>query len=124
MAHTCDAETTIEDLKQAVLKFAQERDWLQFHTPKNLSMAIAKEAAELMEHFLWAESAASTQVVQEPKKRGKIEEELADVMILLLQFANVTGIDLATAYASKLAENNRKYPIEKARGNAAKYTDL
>lgn len=119
-----DAATTIEELRARVLAFARERDWEQFHSPKNLSMALAAEAGELMEHFLWAESKASADVVRDPRKRTKIEDELADVVIYALEFANISGIDVARAIESKLAQNAAKYPVEKARGRADKYTEL
>jgi NTP pyrophosphatase (non-canonical NTP hydrolase) len=77
-----------------------------------------------MEHFLWAESRDSAAVLSDPKKRGKIEDELADVVIYALEFANIGGIDLAKAIEAKLAQNAAKYPVEKARGNSAKYTEL
>jgi len=107
-----------------VLAFARERDWEQFHTPKNLSMALAAEAAELMENFLWMTPEDSLQAVNEPGRRTNVENELADVVIYALQFANRTGIDLATAITEKMAQNARKYPVEKARGRSEKYTEL
>ncbi len=119
-----DASTTIADLKAVVLAFAQERDWEQFHAPKNLSMALAAEAAELMEHFLWATPEASRQVADDPAKRARIAEELADVVIYALEFANATGLDVAAAIREKMAANAKKYPVEKARGRADKYTEL
>jgi len=109
-----DATTTIAELKTRVLAFAREREWEQFHSPKNLSMALAAEAGELMEHFLWADAAASRAHCQEPERRRKIEEEIA----------NVTGVDLAAAIETKLAANAQKYPVEKARGRSEKYTEL
>ncbi len=118
-----DAEATLEALKARVLAFAEERDWLQFHSPKNLSMAIAAESAELMEHFLWADSEGSRKLA-EGDKRAKIEEELADVIIYAIEFANVTGIDLQDAILAKMEQNARKYPVEKARGRSDKYTEL
>ncbi len=124
MPPSTDATATLADLKQRVLAFARERDWEQFHSPKNLSMALAAEAAELMEHFLWAEPAASQVRAAEPARRRDIEDELADVVIYALEFANVTGIDLAAAIDAKLAANAKKYPVEKARGRADKYTEL
>jgi len=124
MPPATDAATTLADLKQRVLAFARERDWEQFHSPKNLSMALAAEAAELMEHFLWAEPAASQERAAEPARRRDIEDELADVVIYALEFANVTSIDLAAAIDAKLAANAEKYPVEKARGRADKYTEL
>lgn len=119
-----DATTTVAEMRARVLAFARERDWEQFHSPKNLSMALAAEAGELMEHFLWCESQASNDEVRDARKRLKIEEEVADVVIYALEFANIAGIDLAAAIEAKLAANARKYPVEKARGRADKYTEL
>lgn len=119
-----DATTTVGELRERVLAFAREREWEQFHSPKNLSMALAAEAGELMEHFLWAESRDSAAVLADPRKRGKIEDEIADVVIYALEFANIGGIDLARAIEAKLAQNAAKYPVEKARGSAKKYTEL
>lgn len=119
-----DATATVAELRERVLAFAREREWEQFHSPKNLSMALAAEAGELMEHFLWAESRDSAAVLADPKKRGKIEDELADVVIYALEFANIGKIDLARAIEAKLAQNAAKYPVEKARGRSAKYTEL
>jgi len=119
-----DAATTIADLKRVVLEFARQREWEQFHSPKNLSMALAAEAAELMEHFLWSTPEASHTTAAEPAKRAKIAEELADVVIYALEFANITGLDLAAAIDAKMAANAQKYPVEKARGRADKYTEL
>lgn len=119
-----DDTTTLAAIRERVLAFARERDWVQFHSPKNLSMALAAEAGELMEHFLWSESSASQAVVADPAKRQKIADELADVVIYALEFANITGLDVAAAIEAKLAQNAAKYPVEKARGNAKKYTEL
>jgi dCTP diphosphatase len=119
-----DKTTTIGELRERVLAFARERDWEQFHSPKNLSMALAAEAGELMEHFLWAESKASADTARDPKKRTDIEDELADVVIYALEFANIAGIDLAAAIDAKLGKNAKKYPVEKAKGRSEKYTEL
>ncbi len=119
-----DTTTTLAELKSRVLAFARERDWEQFHAPKNLSMALAAEAAELMEHFLWVTPEGSRTVAQDAAKRQKISEELADVVIYALEFANVTGLDIAAAIEQKMAANARKYPVEKSRGRADKYTEL
>ena len=124
MPALADATTTIAVLKDHVLAFTRDRDWEQFHSPKNLSMALAAEAGELMEHFLWADSAGSQERCRETARRQRIEEEIADVVIYALEFANVTGIDLAAAIEAKLAANARKYPVEKARGRSDKYTEL
>lgn len=124
MKSMTDAETTVAELRGRVLAFVQERDWEQFHSPKNLSMALAAESGELMEHFLWAESKDSLAVARDPKKRPKIEDEIADVVIYALEFANICGIDLAAAIAAKLGKNAVKYPVEKSRGRSDKYTEL
>jgi dCTP diphosphatase len=124
MADLTDSATTVSELKSRVLAFARERDWEQFHSPKNLSMALAAESGELMEHFLWSSPAQSTTIATDPAKRQKIAEELADVVIYALEFANVTGLDVAAAIEAKMAANAQKYPVEKARGKSAKYTEL
>lgn len=124
MAALADSTTTISDLKARVLAFARERDWEQFHSPKNLSMAIAAESGELMEHFLWATGEQSQVIAHDPAKRARIADELADVVIYAIEFANITGLDLAAAIEAKMGANAKKYPIEKARGRSDKYTEL
>ena len=119
-----DADTPLQQIKDRVLAFAAERDWEQFHSPKNLSMAIAGEAAELMEHFLWQSPEQSHVDLQASALRTKVEEELADVFIYAIEFANVAGIDIAAAIQKKMQRNAEKYPVEKARGRSDKYTDL
>ncbi|HXN35654.1 MAG TPA: nucleotide pyrophosphohydrolase [Opitutaceae bacterium] len=119
-----DSATTVSELKNRVLAFARERDWEQFHAPKNLSMALAAEAGELMEHFLWATPEESRAVARDPAGRGRIGEELADIVIYALEFANATGLDVAACIESKIEANARKYPVAKARGRSAKYTEL
>jgi NTP pyrophosphatase (non-canonical NTP hydrolase) len=124
MAAPTDSTVTIAQLKARVLAFVRERDWEQFHTPKNLSMALAAEAGELMEHFLWATPEQSRDIAAGPAKSARVAEELADVVIYALEFANATGIDVAAAVDLKMAANAKKYPVEKARGRSDKYTDL
>jgi len=119
-----DAETPLQEIKERVLAFAKARDWEQFHSPKNLSMAIAGEAAELMEHFLWQSPEQSRTDVEVEALRAKVEEELADVFIFAVEFANVTGIDIAAIIEKKMKRNGEKYPVEKARGRSDKYTEL
>ncbi len=119
-----DADTCLQEIKDRVLAFAKEREWEQFHSPKNLSMAISAEAAELMEHFLWQSPEQSHTDVEAANLRAKVEEELADVLIFAIEFANVTGIDIAAIIEAKMKRNAEKYPVEKARGNSAKYTEL
>lgn len=117
---TGDSETTLLELKEAVLEFVRERDWERFHSPKNLSMALAAEAAELMEHFLWESPEAS----HERAEREAVADELADILVYAIEFANIAGIDISTAIRAKMAKNAEKYPVEKARGNSRKYTEF
>jgi dCTP diphosphatase len=119
-----DATTTVTQIRSRLLEFVRERDWEQFHSPKNLSMALAAEAGELMEHFLWSTPEESRTRAQDPARRAKIAEELADVVIYALQFANATGMDVAAAIDAKIEANAGKYPVAKARGRADKYTEL
>ena len=107
-----DAATTVGSLKDAVRAFADERDWEKFHTPKNLSMAIAAEVAELMEHFLWLTGVESQQACDDPAKRDAIADELADVTVLVLNFSLRSGIDLSDAVRRKMAKNAVKYPVK------------
>lgn len=117
-----DATTTVESLKNDMKKFVEDREWQQFHTPKNLSMALASEAAEVMDLFLWCESAASYEELE--KRRQEVEDEIADVAVLLLAFCVRHNIDLSKAIAHKRIEAARKYPIEKCKGKSTKYDRL
>ena len=111
-----DAVATIADLKTLVRQFVEERAWQPFHSPKNLAMGIAVEAAELMECFLWLDLPASYEAVKEPKQREAIADEMADVLCYLVNLSNVLGIDLSEALAAKMIKNRLKYPAEKYRG--------
>lgn len=117
---TQDAETTLQQLKEKVAAFVAERDWGQYHTPKNLSMSIAIEAAELMEHFQWLTVEQSRSL--SPRALTDIGEELADIVIYSLSMANALGLDLTTTVLAKMEKNIRKYPSDKVRGKAHKYT--
>jgi NTP pyrophosphatase (non-canonical NTP hydrolase) len=111
-----DTTTNLAALKEAMRQFVAERDWDQFHSPKNLSMGLAVEAAELMEHFLWIDNEASRQVKDDTAQRGEVADEMADVACYLLALSNTLGIDLSDAVRNKLAKNAIKYPAEKYRG--------
>lgn len=111
-----DATTTVADLREAMRRFVAERDWEQFHSPKNLVMGLAVEAAELMEHFLWIDLDASRAAGNDPAQRGAVADEMADVACYLLALSNTLGIDLSEAIAAKLAKNAIKYPVEKCKG--------
>lgn len=110
---------SIKELTEKIVAFRDARDWKQFHNPKDMAIAISLEAAELLEVFQWsgADTGADTD-----KKRAKIKEELADVLIYALLMGNDLGLDISEIVSSKIAENNRKYPAEKAYGKADKYT--
>ena len=106
----------IKDLQEKVANFIAERDWGQFHSPKNIAMSIAIESAELMEIFQWCttEASLSTELIE--NKRAAIEDEVADIMIYLLSFVNVSKIDLYNAVLKKISRNNERFPIEKVKG--------
>ena len=110
---------TMEEIRSAILKFRDDRNWKQFHTPKDLAISISLEAAELLEVFQWS---GTDLVVKE--KRDKIEEELADVLIYCFLMAEAVESDVDAIIAKKLSVNNKKYPKEKAFGSSAKYTEL
>jgi NTP pyrophosphatase (non-canonical NTP hydrolase) len=111
-----DATTTIAELRQLIADFVAERDWSQFHSPKNVSMALAIEAAELMEHFQWLTTDASRRLVDDPQKLAEIGEELADVIGYSFALANELGIDVSAAIRAKMIKNARKYPTDEFRG--------
>ena len=115
---------TLADLVAAVCRFRDERDWAEFHTPKNLAAATAIEAAELQERFLWKTDAEVDQDLADAAKRAGVAHEIADVVIFAMLLADRLGIDLAEAIAAKLAANEQKYPVNLARGNARTYTEL
>ncbi len=112
---------SLNELKQKLEDFVAERDWAQFHSPKNLAMAMIVEAAELVEHFQWNTEAESHQL--SPEKREQVGHELADTFVYLLRISQVLNIDLIEAANHKIALNAIKYPVEKARGKNNKYTD-
>jgi len=111
-----DSTTTVASLRDAVRRFAAERQWEPFHSPKNLVMGLAVEAAELMEHFLWIDNDASRSVAEDPARLEEVADEMADVASYLLGLANVLGIDLSDAIQAKMVKNAAKYPVEKSRG--------
>jgi len=111
----------IEELKVELEKFAVERDWNQFHSPKNLSMALSVEVSELLEHFQWMTEEES--VNPSAKVLKMVAEEIADVQIYLVRLADKLGVDIDSAVKAKLAGNRIKYPAEIVKGSSAKYTD-
>jgi NTP pyrophosphatase (non-canonical NTP hydrolase) len=111
-----DKQTTVAALRAVVAEFVAERDWRQFHTPKNLSMSLAIEAAELMEHFQWLTPRESRELAQEPEKLAEVGDELSDILCYALALANELGIDVAAAFERKMAANRKKYPADEYRG--------
>ena len=111
-----DSDTSIGTLRDLVRRFVDERDWNQFHAPKNLSMALAIEAAELMEHFQWISPEASRQVGADPQQALAVREELADIVCYALAIANELEIDVTTAVRQKVGKNEQKYPVDQFRG--------
>jgi NTP pyrophosphatase (non-canonical NTP hydrolase) len=113
----------LKKLQEKVVKFRDDRDWKQFHTPKDLAMSIAIEAAELMECFQWKNKEEVENYVKS-EKSIEIEEEMADIIVYLLNLSDVLGVDIIKAANEKLDKNNKKYPVEKSKGNAKKYSEL
>lgn len=111
-----DETTTVLQLRQMVEEFVRAREWEPFHSPKNLSMGLAVEAAELMELFQWHDGAHSRALIRRPAVRRAAGDEVADIVIYCLAFANRTGIDIAQAVRRKLTRNRRKYPVRKFKG--------
>jgi NTP pyrophosphatase (non-canonical NTP hydrolase) len=114
----------VSRLQQAVAQFARERDWERFHSPKNLTMALAGEAGELLELFQWLSEDESRQAARNPATERAVRDEIADVLVYLVRLAAVLEVDLDEALRSKLAANAAKYPVALARGNARKYSQL
>jgi dCTP diphosphatase len=113
-------EFGLEDLRSAISAFIQERDWEQFHSPKNLAMALSVEVAEIVEHFQWLTEEDSKNLP--PEKLAEVREEIGDVMIYLTELADKLGIDPIEAAKAKMAINGQKYPAELVKGKASKYT--
>lgn len=114
----------ITRLAQALEQFASDRNWAQFHSPKNLVMALSGEVGELTEVFQWLSEDASKSAARNPETAQAVEDELADVLMYLVRLASVLGVDLDAAAQRKLRLNGEKYPVEKARNTAKKYDQL
>ena len=114
--------TELEALRDRIREFARERDWDQFHSPKNLAMALSGEAGELLEIFQWLTEEQSASL--DAKQMQATRDEIADILLYLVRIADRLGIDPAAEARRKMRENERKYPVDKSRGNAKKYTEL
>ncbi|HBO2190147.1 TPA: nucleotide pyrophosphohydrolase [Pseudomonas aeruginosa] len=111
----------VGQLAAALERFAAERNWAQFHSPKNLVMALTGEVGELSEIFQWMDEEQSKDAARHPDTAQAVQDELADVLMYLVRLASVLGVDLDVAARQKLEQNNRKYPVEKARNSSKKY---
>lgn len=116
------SEERIEQLAAALRQFAQERDWDQFHSPKNLAIALNVESGELLEHFQWLTAEQSENLSE--AQRAQIRLEIADVFLYLLRLSDRLGIDIVEAAFEKIAVNAKKYPVDLVKGTAKKYTEL
>lgn len=119
-----NADTSLATLKDAVARFSAERDWDRFHGPRDLAIGVVTEAAELLELFRFRDDAELSRLMADPAWRQRLEHELADVLFFVARLAERTGIDLAAAFAAKMAVNAARYPVEKARGSNRKYTEM
>jgi len=119
-----DTNTTIDKLKKEAVAFRDRRNWKQFHDVKNLSMGLSIEAAELQELFLWKSAGEIDAMLASAPDRKKIEEELADVFVFLLYLSDAAKIDLSEAVTAKIAENEKKYPLDRSYNSSKKYTEF
>ena len=112
----------LSNIAKTLENFATKRDWNQFHSPKNLSMALSVEVSELLEEFQWLTEKQSAKLP--PDKLSRVKDEIGDIFIYLIRLSSILGIDLISAANDKIIRNEEKYPVEKAKGNAKKYTEL
>jgi dCTP diphosphatase len=117
-------QVTIEELQDLLRRFARERDWEQFHNPKNLAMALTGEVGELVEHFQWLTPSEASDVMSDVVRAREVRLELADIFSYLLRLADVLGVDIAAAVREKVALNEERYPVDLVRGRASKHSDL
>ena len=121
---TSEEPRTVDALASHLRDFARRRDWEQFHTPKNLAMALAGETGELVAELQWLTDAEIAGYLADPVRRARLEDEVADVASYLLRFADVCGIDLSAAVLAKISRNESRYPVDESRGSARKYSEL
>ncbi|MBU0637903.1 MAG: nucleotide pyrophosphohydrolase [Planctomycetes bacterium] len=115
-----DQTTTVAELRQRLADFVAQRQWQKYHDAKNLSMSIAIETAELMEHFQWVRNEELAALLEDPDRRAEVVDEVADIACYLFSLANVLGVDLSAAVEAKIARNAVKYPVEQFRGHYSK----
>ena len=119
-----DHETNIQELKEKIKKFCEDRDWDQFHNAKDLAIGIITESSELLEHFRFKSEKEIEEMFNSPEKRKNISEETADILYFLLRLAQKYNIDLTSEVFKKMEKNEKKYPIEKAKGSNKKYNEF
>ena len=119
-----DAKCQIQDLKQKIRAFCEARDWDQYHNPKDIAIGLITESAELLEHFRFKSDKEMEEMFKNPEKKLAISEELADAFYFILRLAQKYNIDLSDATEKKMAKNEQKYPVEKAKGSNKKYNEL
>jgi len=114
----------IGKVQEMLAEFAKAREWEQFHTPKNISMALSVEASELVEIFQWLTAEQSSRINEDEKRFEDVKDEIADIMLYLIRMTDLLGIDVQDALMQKMAKNKKKYPVDKSKGHAKKYTDF
>jgi NTP pyrophosphatase (non-canonical NTP hydrolase) len=119
-----DSSTNIQEIKNYVKKYCEDRDWDQFHSPKELAIGLITEASEVLEHFRFKSNEEMESFFEDSKKREDIEDEMADVLYFLCRLAQKYNVDLSESFKRKMIKSEKKYPIEKAKGNNKKYTEL
>ncbi len=124
MDKNTDNNTNVEALKKRVQKFCEDRDWDQYHGPKELAIGMVTEASELLAHFRFKNEKEILEMLKNKKKSQEIKEELSDVLAFVLRMSQMYNIDLSTELQNKLEKNDKKYPVEKARGSNKKYTEF
>ncbi|MCB0341111.1 MAG: nucleotide pyrophosphohydrolase [Pseudobdellovibrionaceae bacterium] len=117
-------EKTLQEMTESVVQFCTDRDWDQFHGPKDLAIGLVTESSELLQHFRFLDEQRAQDLLQDSDKREAVGEELADILFFLLRFSQRNKFDLTQAFYDKLQKNTAKYPIEKSKGRFEKYTDL
>ena len=118
-----DKSTNIHELKEKVKRFSEDRDWSQFHSPKELAIGIITESSELLEHFRFKSGKEMEEILKDEKKRAEIGEELADIMFFILRFSQMYGFNLSQEITNKIQKNEIRLPIEKFKGSNKKYNE-
>ncbi len=113
-----------QPILKKIKKFRDERDWMQFHNPKEMAEAIVIESSELLEQFLWKKHSEVNEHIKNKKNKEEIADELADILTFTIELADNLGLDIEEIISKKISKNSKKYPIEKAKGKAIKYTKL